>query len=66
MKFEEWLATSGPEGTRREGSVGLAEQAWKAAMQEAAKFADETAKRYKCSKMRGVCRAIADRIKRGE
>jgi len=64
MTFQEWWDTSGPNGTRREGAIGLAKAAWDAAKTDIHKSVLEHARRYTCKKMRGVAVALADLIKR--
>lgn len=59
--FEKWWAIQKEElVTTKEA----AQTAWEAAKASAQVIARDAAKRYSCSKMRGICNAIADRIER--
>lgn len=61
--FEKWLAEQGSFDSPEETAV-VAKAAWEAAKASAQVIARDAAKRYSCSKMRGICNAIADRIER--
>lgn len=70
MTFAEWFAKKEwPDYEYYRDYAELkqcAKEAWDAALEEAAKIAAESTKRYSCKKMRGVCLAIAATIKKGE